>query len=121
MGPDDGLERRRVEGLGQPHALDAGVVDQDVEPALVVGDRREQGFDRGPVAHIGEHVAHAGQRIDRLAQVGDDRSRPLGHRTLHDGGTDAAGTTGDQDDAALEPSRHGPLPSRGARRHRVAV
>ena len=57
MRPDDQFPGVRIEGLGQGHALDARVVDEDVESAFGRPDRSEQGLDRSAIGNIAANVA----------------------------------------------------------------
>ena len=63
--------------FGDEHA---GVADQHVEPAEALDRQRDDGFDLGDLAHVGEH------RLDRAA------SRPAGRRRVasSDGVADVA-------------------------------
>ncbi|MNM82097.1 hypothetical protein D3C81_941200 [compost metagenome] len=95
-------------------AGDAGVVDQDFHRAQCGFDRFDQGAAAGRISDIaGEHrnvialclhLLLPVLRLLRIAEVGGDTMALVG-QALADGGTNAAGTTGDQCDAGC----HGQL------------
>ena len=51
-------------------AVDAGVVDQNIDRVLVLGDTRGRGGDRGVVSHVDRHEAGTGAIGGGLAAPG---------------------------------------------------
>src|SRR5205823_6609795 len=90
-------------------ADDAGVVDQDVETAEVVGDPGDPGVDLGGVGHVDRVGAEFGVVSDCRSGLGEGFAVDVGQR---DGGafggepgghgeTQALRATGDGDDASV--------------------
>ena len=99
-------------------AGDAGVVDQDVDPAELVDDALHRGLRGGGVDDVAADADRAGTvgEVEAARGVGggglvevEDRDRgALAGEALGDAEADASGCSGDDGDAAVEPT-HGEL------------
>ena len=63
MGGDDRREIRERNLADKPDALDAGVVDQDVDPVRLRIDRLERFSDAGRIGDIGFEIDDPGARL----------------------------------------------------------
>src|SRR6185503_441527 len=80
---------------------DAGVVDHDVEPAVVGDDRVDEGRDRRLVAHV-EHAHAVG-----CGDVGAHHDRALLGEAVGGGEAEPGRRAGDQRDLPVDPAaRH---------------
>ena len=98
-----------VGGLQQRFAGDdAGIVDQDVEAAVLCGDCFESGFRCCGVGNVeGERAGRGGERGGRGLQAGgvaavQDDFRAGVRQALGDGSAEASGTAGDEGDTVGE-------------------
>ena len=108
------VEVLRRHALERRELVDAGVVDEDVEPAERLLRLGEQALDVGLLRHVGLDgdglAALAGDLGDDAVGpflaggVVDDDGRPLGRQVPGDGGADALGRAGDDGDLARESS-----------------
>ena len=92
-----------------------GIADQEVEPAELLADRREQALDLGWLGHVRlrEQCARAARldlggraarRVVALAVV-DDHVRTVAREPQRDGAPDTSRAAGDQ----CDPTREGPV------------
>ena len=103
---------------------DAGVVDEDVEPAMAVEQARHRTDPGHLFAHVQPHPA-AGQALGRgraalLVDVADDHERPFGDEGLGDGLADASRRTRHQGHLVLQSGHRASFESEHAR-HRIAA
>src|SRR5207247_11042865 len=103
------LGELRIRGLEPGTATAAGVVNEDVQAAEMVGRRLDEGFHLAQFGNIG------GLRVDRRSELGGGLIEPFavsradrdaaafGKQALSDGVAEAVAAPGDRGDAALEP------------------
>ena len=102
------LVRRRVEVVVRDHHRGAGVVDHDVESAVLLDGRVNESLCLGGIGDVGLHVDRVGEVVGDLLSGGDRRGRVHDHaRTevregLRHCRADPGRGTGDQRDAALQ-------------------
>ena len=94
---DDLSPGRGVEPVGQAHALDASVVDQDVHPALVGVDVLECGLHLLERGHVRPQVARPVSSFLGVAQIDGHDPCALGEERPTDGVPDATRPTRDDD------------------------
>src|SRR5690606_1731103 len=93
---------------------DAGVVDEQVEPAELAAHGLDEALAVGGLAHVGRDVEHLGaegaEGVERLAHLrlgaaaAEGEVEPLARERLGDAEADAAGPAGDEGDSGR--SRH---------------
>src|SRR5262249_56869922 len=98
-----------------PETADAGVVDQDVEPAKVIGGGVQQSSAvviAGDVADEGQDIGAVrvqlpGQFVESVSGAGGDgHTGPFADGEAGEGPADAAGGTGDQHPFSLDDGSH---------------
>src|SRR6516164_7939450 len=97
------------------HPGAAGIVDEDVEPALGLTDRGGESFDRTSILRRGTAgaMAGAGQARDQLLGrpsvigKGDDNTRPGLGEPARRGGTETFAAAGDQRYSSLKHAHAG--------------
>ena len=119
-GQIDGENRvpfRRREVLQRRNMLDAGIVDEDVEPAEFAQSRFDHLGDRGGARHVGAGIVDANVVILgdafagsfdllRLAEAVQHYVRASAGERAGDAETDAAGRAGDERDFAFHRPRN---------------
>ena len=106
------------EVLDRRDMLDAGIVDEDVGPAKLIGAALHHPLDRLRIGHIGAVVDRAdlltfAGDVGRVAETVDHQPGAFGGKRLGDGEANARRRTRDQRDFAFKD--HATLPCRATR------
>jgi hypothetical protein len=111
MGGDDRREVGERNLPDKPDALDAGVVDEDVDPIRPCIDRLEGGGDAGRIGHVGFEIVDPDARLGGRRLVEGENAGAVSEQPLGDGVAYAARCAGDDGDAPGKGIGHCHAPS----------